>query len=60
MLPVIQTVAHAKRVPCALSECRQKDTALHWAAFKGHTEVVQALLQAGANPVSARQPLRPL
>lgn len=33
--------------------CRQKDTALHWAAFKGHAEVVQALLQAGANPVSS-------
>lgn len=34
-------------------KCRQKDTALHWAAFKGHAEVVQALLQAGANPVSS-------
>ena len=30
---------------------RRKDTALHWAAYKGHAEVVQALLQAGANPV---------
>lgn len=35
--------------------CRQKDTALHWAAYKGHAEVVQALLQAGANPVSPLQ-----
>ena len=37
---------------CRVATCRQKDTALHWAAFKGHAEVVQALLQAGANPVS--------
>ena len=32
---------------------RFKDSALHWAAYKGHAEIVQALLQAGANPVSA-------
>lgn len=36
---------------------RQKDTALHWAAFKGHAEVVQVLLQAGAHSVSIRHEL---
>ena len=44
---------------CRVATCRQKDTALHWAAFKGHAEVVQALLQAGANPVSSYAHLKP-
>lgn len=42
-----------------VATCRQRDTALHWAAFKGHAEVVQALLQAGANPVGSSAHLEP-
>ena len=34
--------------------CRSGDTALHWAAFHGHSAVVQQLLQAAADPVSCR------